>query len=86
MAFRGFFVDWSSRDTDALGIEVSGLPDEILDQIPLVLGEQQVFRLLDDLSDIGNELSAFTGQFGGWVRERPRRQEAVQGDINLFVL
>lgn len=43
MTASGFFVDWGSRHMDGTGVELRRLPDKILEEIPLVLGQQQVF-------------------------------------------
>jgi hypothetical protein len=59
MLFGGLFADWCARRADAPSIELLSLPDEILEKIPLVLGQQQVLGLLDGLSELHNELSAF---------------------------
>ena len=44
-------------------VEVLAIPDKVLKQITLILGQQKVFGLLDDFSEVGDELSAFRGQF-----------------------
>lgn len=86
MASGGFLVDWSSGSLDALGVELLRLPDEILQEIAVVLGEHQIFRLFDDFSDIVNELLAFGGEPRRRIGERPGREEAVQGHVDLVVL
>lgn len=86
MLLCGLLVDRSPRGLNALSVEVPRLPDEILDQVPLVLGEQQVLRLLDSLSDVSDELPALCGELGRGVGKRPRLEEAVQGNIDLVVL
>ncbi|KAI6767974.1 hypothetical protein HG530_005983 [Fusarium avenaceum] len=41
---------------DALGIELGGLPDKVLDQVALVLGEKEMLGLLDSIGGILNQL------------------------------
>jgi hypothetical protein len=43
---------------DVLGIELGGLPDEVLNQVALVLGEKEVLGLLDNVGGILNQLLA----------------------------
>ena len=43
---------------DSLGVELGSLPDEVLDQVALVLGEEQELGLLDDLAHISDEALA----------------------------
>lgn len=38
MALGSVLVDRSSRNGDSLGVELLGLPDEVLEQVPFVLG------------------------------------------------
>lgn len=47
---------------DRLGIPLLGLPDEVLDQIALVLGKDQVLGLLDDIAGVGDESLALVGE------------------------
>jgi hypothetical protein len=65
---------------------VRSLPDKVLDQVALVLGQQKVLGLLHHLLDILDKGLAFGRQLGGGVGERARVEEAVQGDIDLVVL
>lgn len=45
-----------------LGVKVLGLPDEILQQVAIVLGQQQVLCLRDDLPEVLDELLALGRQ------------------------
>jgi hypothetical protein len=54
MLFSSVLVDRSTREAGIAAIEILGLPDEVLEQIALVFGEEKVFRLSDDLFEIGN--------------------------------
>ena len=86
MLLGGRFVNWGTRDTDSLGVELLCLPGEILEQVTLVLGQQELLCLLDNLPNIGNEGMAFRGELGRRIRERLRLQEAVQCNVDLVIL
>lgn len=52
----------SIGSADSLGVELHALPDKVLDQIALVLGEQELLGLSDDSPYIVDELAALGGQ------------------------
>lgn len=62
---------------DTLGVELSGLPDEILDQVALVLGEKKVLGLLDGVGSILDELLALGGELLVATREGARGEETA---------
>jgi len=45
-----FLVDRRTGNTDSLGVKLLGLPNEVLEQISVVLGQEKVFRLFHNLS------------------------------------
>jgi hypothetical protein len=62
------------------------LPDEVLEEIALVLGKEEVFGLLDDVADIGNEAFALGGESCVRLGKSLGGKEAVERDIDLLVL
>ena len=40
-------------------LDLLRLPDEVLEQVALILGQQEMFRLVDHISEIGHETSTF---------------------------
>ena len=53
------FVHGRSWALSATASEVLCLPDEILEQIALILGEEQNLRLLNHIAKIFNQMSSF---------------------------
>lgn len=86
MALCGVLIDRGARSGNLLGVELGGLPDEVLEQVAFVLGEQEILGLLDDLSGILHERLALGGERLVRVTESLRVEEAIQGDIDLVVL
>lgn len=67
MLLRGTLVN---RGTWELGIatrDESRLPQKILQQIAVVLGQEQNLGLFDNISKIANQVAAFWGEFAGRV-------------------
>lgn len=67
MLLRGALVDWGARTLGATAPHVLSLPDEVLEQIALVLDQSEHFSLLDDISEICHEFLAFGRELGGWL-------------------
>ncbi len=79
-------VNGSAGHVDGFGIPLLGLPDEVLQEVALVLGEKEVLRILDDLTGVGDELLALGRQVLRGVGDALGGEEAVQGDIDLIIL
>lgn len=60
MALRSVLVNGRIRRANRIGVEVLRLPDEVLQQVALVLGQKQVLGLFDDISNISDELPALS--------------------------
>lgn len=86
MLLGGLLVDGGAGNVDGLGVPLLGLPDEVLEQVALVLGQKQVLGLLDNVASVGNECLALGRKLLGGVVESGGGEEAVQGDIDLVVL
>lgn len=59
MLLRSFPVDWRTRLCRVTTANLLCLPDEVLEEIVLVLREKKDLSLLDNISQITNELLAF---------------------------
>lgn len=57
---RLFTADGRSGTGGISAFDLLCLPDEILEQVALVLGQEEVLRLFNDISEIGDETSAFS--------------------------
>ena len=58
LLFGSFFVDWGTRNTSIAGIKMLGLPNEVLQQVALIFGEEEIFSLSNDFFQIGNQMAA----------------------------
>jgi len=67
MALGCVLADGRVRRTDRVGVKVLRLPDEVLQEVALVLGQQQVLGLLHNLTNIGNEALALGRELVGWA-------------------
>lgn len=52
-------INWSVWSGGVATADLLSLPDEVLEEIALVLGEQQNLGLLNDTAQVSNELLAF---------------------------
>lgn len=59
MLFRSFLVDGHTRLCRVTTANLLCFPDEVLEEIALVLREKKDLSLLDNISQITNELLAF---------------------------
>ena len=59
MFFCGFLIDGRTRFCRVTTADLLCLPDEVLEEIALVLREKKDLSLLDNISQITNELLAF---------------------------
>jgi len=82
----GCFIDWGVRALYARGPELLGLPDEVLKNIALILGKEEILGESDDLASISNQRLSFCGKPARRRLESLGLEEAVQGNIDLFVL
>lgn len=79
-------ADWRIRAGGISTFDLLRLPDEILEQIALVLGQEEMLRLLNDISEIGDETSTFGRELCRRVGKSARVNEAVQCDVDLLIL
>jgi hypothetical protein len=63
-----------------------GVPDEFLQQIALILHQNEIPSAGYNVSNIVNDFVRLLGEVFRWIRERVGLQQAVQGNIDLFVL
>ena len=62
IALSGVFVKRGLDAVNALWVKLGSLPDEVLDQVALVLGENEVLGKTDNLMGVANEALAFLRQ------------------------
>ncbi len=79
-------ADRSVGGRDGLGVELAGLPNEVLQQIAIILGQEQILGLFYDVIDVGNKAATLGRELLGRMGESLGFEEAVQSDIDLVVL
>lgn len=79
-------VDWCANTTSIASANVLGLPDELLEQVALVLGKKQKLGLLDDGAQIADQLLAVGRELLRWLLQLFPCESTVHRDINLLVL
>lgn len=84
--FSGLLANWSARKSDISTLDLLRLPNEILEQIALVLGKKQVLGLLNNRTEVGDQGSTFGREFLRWVGHWARLEEAIESNIDLLVL
>lgn len=62
---------------NGLGVKLGSLPDEVLNEVAVVLGEEQVLGESDDLTGVLDEQLAVGGELGVGLGESIGLQEAV---------
>ena len=80
------FVNGCAWELCITGSDVLGFPDELLEQVALVLGEEQVLCLLNDIFHIAKELFAFIGELCVGLVKGIVLKSAIQSDVDLLVL
>lgn len=83
---RGVPVDRRAGRYGAAAGDLLRLPDEVLQQVAIVLGEEENLGRLNDFLEITNELLAFWGQLLGGGAKHLGCQGTVQRDVDLLVL
>jgi len=58
-------INWSIWGGGVATAHLLSLPDEVLEKVALVLGEHQDLGLLDDTTEVSNEMLAFFGELAG---------------------
>lgn len=86
MLLGGALVDGGTWNLCIATLDKPRLPQEVLQEITLVLGQEQHFGLLNDVSQVGDEVSAFWREFGGRIGQRFRSDGGVEGHVYLLVL
>jgi hypothetical protein len=86
MLLRGVLINRCTWKRSIVGLDLLCLPNEVLEQVALVLGEEEIFGLLDDVANIGNEAFALSGESCVGLAEGLGGKEAVERDIDLLVL
>lgn len=66
MLSRGFFVNGCLRGLGVAASDLLGLPDEVLEEVTLVLGKQQRLCLFNDVLEVRDQGLAFGRQLLGW--------------------
>jgi hypothetical protein len=79
-------VNWSIWEGSISTVNPLRLPNEVLEDIVFVLCEKEIFGLLNDVTEFGDQGTTFTGKLLGWTREGLRLQEAVERNVDLFIL
>lgn len=82
----GLLVYWGIGRIDSLGIELCSLPDEVLEQVALILGQQQLLGLGDNFAEIFHESLALGRELVSGGGQGLGGQEAVESNIDLIVL
>lgn len=83
---RGVLGQRSVWRLEALGIVVRSLPNKVLNQVAVILGQQKLLCEPHNLSRILDEHLSIGGELVGRLAEGPGLQKAVQGNVDLFVL
>ncbi len=86
MLLGSVLVDRSIWNGCISTIDLLRLPDEVLEDVALVLSEKENFGLLNDVTEISNQSTTFSGKLLGWLGEWLRLQEAVERNVDLLIL
>lgn len=62
MLLSDLLVDGGAGDINSLGVELLRLPNEVLEQVALVLGQKEILGLLNDLACVGDESLSLRGE------------------------
>lgn len=70
MLLGSVLVDWSAWNCSVSSADLLRLPDEILQDIALVLGKKHIFGLLHNVAEVGNQGASLGRKFLGRVGHR----------------
>ena len=79
-------VDWCVGGGNRACIKLLSLPDEVLQKISFVFGEQKQLCLVDNLLEIRDKRTSFLGKLLRRTCQRLQRQKAVESDVDLLIL
>ena len=79
-------IDGRTGQLGVAGSHRLGLPDEVLDDVALILGEDEMLGLDDDVAQIGDQNLALLGETAGGGLQGVRLKRRVEGNVNLLVL
>jgi hypothetical protein len=83
---RSLLVNGSIGKSSISTIDLLRLPNEVLKEITLVLGQEKVFSLFNDITEICHKVLTFGRKFLGRAGECSGFQEAIKSYVNLLVL
>jgi hypothetical protein len=83
---RSLLVNGSIGKSSISAIDLLRLPNEVLQEITLVLGQEKVFSLFNDITEICHKVLTFGRKFLGRAGECSGFQEAIKSYVNLLVL
>ena len=63
----GGLVDGSSWQPSSTAVQLLGVPDEVLEQVALVFGEEQDLGVLDHIAKVTNQGAALSRELRRWV-------------------
>lgn len=81
-----FLVDRRGELFDIFASDSLGFPDEFLQQLSLVLGQEEVFGLLNDIAQVLHQSLAVFGQLARGGSQPLGVGSAVQSNVALFIL
>jgi hypothetical protein len=79
-------VNWSTWNASICAVDLLCLPDEVLEEITLILAEKKDLGLFNDGAGILDQSFALGRKLVGRVGQGARCEEAVESNIDLFVL
>jgi hypothetical protein len=86
MLLGNILLHRSLRKLGVLDVDLLGLPNKLLQKVSLVLGQKQKLGLLDNVAEVGHQPLAFLRELFRRSVQRARLQNAVQRNVDLFVL
>jgi len=86
MLLGGILVDGGAWGGQSLGVKLLGLPDEVLEQVAVVLGKKQILCLFNNFLEVGYQCLSLGRESLRRACECLRLEKAVQRDIDLVIL
>jgi hypothetical protein len=79
-------LHWRGWELGVLDVDLFGVPNELLQEISLILREKQELGLLHNVSEVSHKLLAFCRELLRRSAQFTRFQRAVQRNVDLLVL
>jgi len=86
MLLGSVLVNWCARESGIATSDLLSLPDEILQEISIVLHQKESLGFLNHITEISDKESALLRELRRWVGECSGGESGVERNVDLSIL